>query len=78
MTLAFLALLGPPYIYDISSLRVKIVICGAEHCRYSKHIANETLGKVGRRWERNTSMDLYDIRWVGSHLIYVAGDRGRY
>ena len=26
MTLAFLALLGAPYIYDISSLRVKIIL----------------------------------------------------
>jgi len=42
----------------------KSVIYGAEHCKYSTHIANETLGKFGLRWEGNTSMDLYDIRWV--------------
>ena len=30
MTLAFLALLGAPYIYDISSLRVKEI--SGDHC----------------------------------------------
>jgi hypothetical protein len=41
------------------------------------HIANETLGNLERTWEGNTSMDLYDIRWVDWQLIYVAEERRR-
>ena len=34
MTLAFLALLGAPYIYEISSLRVNVVTCHASSITY--------------------------------------------